>query len=554
MQDKIVKMFFNCIILTVDANDTVAESMGIFQDKILAVGSKKEVSSEINSFIGNATEKIELEEIDLGGACVVPGFIDAHMHPGFYLYLKTQLNLIHVKSYAELREILQNEDERRKSGDSIVGFLLMEDTFTDPAERRFPNRHDLDTMCSDRPVFVMRHDGHICAVNSAALNQLKITKSNVKELITDSGEIRVDSEGNPTGVFTEEATKIALQVISIPETEQLKKACEETSAELASFGITTCGAIVQAGSKGVEGEAGSLVIPLMESFIREGLIAQDFVFYITTDRPKVLKRLKKSFLKLNMGENRFVVKGIKIYADGSFGARTACLFEPFTDSPEGAKGFMVTKKEDLLKLFKETADLGFDIACHAIGDKANRIVVDAFKEIIDPNVTSPVRCRIEHASLITDDVLADASKLGLILACQPAFINSEYTYLERRLGPERIKHAYPFRSIIDAGIVLAGASDAPIESASVLEGIHACVTRRGFVPEQIITIVEALRVFTYNAAYALGQEDVKGSLETGKLADFVVLEQDVSTVPAEKLADIKILATYHRGKRIYPVK
>lgn len=552
MDDLTIQLYHNCTILTVDKNNTIAEAMGIFKDKILAVGSKEKVNSEIDSFIENSTGKIELKEIDLGGACVVPGFIDAHMHPGFYLYLKTQLNLIHVKSYAELGEILQIEDARRKPGDSIVGFLLMEDTFTDPVERRFPDRHDLDGMCSDRPVFVMRHDGHICAVNSAALNQLKISKSNVKELITDSGEIRVDAEGNPTGVFTEEATKIALQVISIPDTDQLRNACVETSTELASFGITTCGAIVQAGSKGVEGEAGSLVIPLMESFIREGLVSQDFVFYITTDRPKVLKRLKKSFLKLDQGENRFVVKGIKIYADGSFGARTACLFEPFTDSPKGEKGFMVTKKDELFQLFNETYDLGFDIACHAIGDQANRIVVDVFKEIIDPNIISPVRCRIEHASIITDDVLADASKLGIILACQPAFINSEYTYLERRLGPKRIKHAYPFRSIIDAGIVLAGASDAPIESASVLEGIHACVTRRGLVPEQIIPIAEALRVFTYNAAYALGQEDIKGSLEPGKLADFVILDQNIQTVAANQITDIKIVATYHRGKQIYP--
>ncbi|NVM28011.1 MAG: amidohydrolase family protein [Candidatus Helarchaeota archaeon] len=122
------------------------------------------------------------------------------------------------------------------------------------------------------------------------------------------------------------------------------------------------------------------------------------------------------------------------------------------------------------------------------------------------------------------------------------------------MGPERIKHAYPFRSILDAGIILAGASDAPIESASVLEGFHACVTRKGLVPEQIITIAEALRMFTYNAAYALGQEDIKGSLETGKLADFVILDQNIQTVPANKITDIKIVATYHRGKQIYPIK
>ncbi len=551
MDEYTILLFHHCTILTMDKNDNVAEAMGIFGNKIAAIGTYKAVSSEINSFIANSKENLKLKKVDLGSACVVPGFIDAHMHPGFCMYLKTQLNLIHIKSYAELRETLINEDKCRKPGESIVGFLLMEDIFTNPAERRFPNRYDLDKMCSTRPVLVMRHDGHICAVNTVALNRLKIDKTTVKDLITPSGEIRVDSEGNPTGVFTEEATKLALDVISLPETDQLKKACEETSIELASFGLTTCGGIVQAGDKGVEGKAGSLVLPLIETFIQEGIIRQDYVFYITTDRPKVLKHLKKSFAKLDKGENRFVVRGIKIYADGSFGARTACLFEPFTDSAEGASGFMVTNKEELFQLFKETRDLGFDIACHAIGDKANRIVVDVYKQLIDPKVNNPTRCRIEHASIITEDTLVDASQIGLILACQPAFLNSEYTYLERRLGAERIHHTYPFRSIIDTGIILAGASDAPIESANVLAAIRACVTRNGLAPEQAITVTEALRMFTYNSAYALGQENIKGSLETGKLADFVILERDLRIVPVEKLVDVKILATYHRGKEIY---
>ena len=252
---------------------------------------------------------------------------------------------------------------------------------------------------------------------------------------------------------------------------------------------------------------------------------------------------------------RYTIGGLKLWADGSFGASTAYMFEPFTDSPEGKTGFMIIKKDKLYELFNETYKLGFPIACHAIGDRANRIVVDVFRDVINENKKNEsLRCRIEHASLVNEKTLADAADLRLIFVCQPSFINSEYTWLEKRLGPKRVKYVYPFRSIIDSGIILAGASDAPIESANVLEAFHACVTRNGFVPEQSISISEALRMFTYNAAYALGQENIKGSLEKGKLADFVILDHNIMTHPIDKFTELKIIATYHRGKQIFPLE
>ncbi len=556
MADFIITLFKNCEILTMNPKNPEAEAMAMFQGKILAVGSLKEVKDEIKRFIkdfNSSEDSISVFEEDLNGKCMVPGFIDAHLHPGFYIYKKTQLDLANVRSYSELGQLLQAEVKRRGMREVIAGFDLIEDLFDNPEERRFPNKEDLDRFCPENPCFVMRHDGHICAVNSASLQLLNLNASNVKERTPESGEIRVDLKGNPTGIFTEEATGIALELVPIPENEQLMEACKETTAELASFGITTCGAIVQAGDIGVEGKAGALVIPLLESFIRAGLIKQDYVFYITTDRPKVLKRYKKLFHKLSESENRFVVGGIKIYGDGSFGASTAYMFEPFSDSTVKAQGFMLYNREELLKWFKETYELGFHIACHAIGDKTNRIIVDLYQELINENHLAAKYCRIEHASILTQDTIEDAAKLGIIMVCQPAFINSEYKWLERRLGAERIKRTYPFRSIIDAGVLLAGASDAPIESASVMEAIQVCVTRKAFVPEQAITVPEALRMFTYNAAYALGQENIKGSLEEGKLADFVILAQNPNTVSNTNLENIKILATYHRGTLIYSV-
>jgi len=243
--------------------------------------------------------------------------------------------------------------------------------------------------------------------------------------------------------------------------------------------------------------------------------------------------------------------GLKVYADGSFGAFTACMNEPYADVVDGEKGFMVRSKPELVRLFKEADDLGFQIICHAIGDKANRIVVHAFKDALVSGEIHHQRNRIEHASMLTSDVLVDAAKLGLVFVCQPSFIISERDWLERRLGPERIKYTYPFKFIIDAGIVLAGATDAPVESPSILKAIEACVTRCGLAPEQAITVNEALKMFTINAAYAIHQENLKGSLEKGKNADFLVLDNDLLSVKPGKIHEIQILATFKKGEMLY---
>ncbi|MFB0561474.1 MAG: amidohydrolase [Candidatus Lokiarchaeia archaeon] len=554
-----IYLFYNCTILTMDSNDSEASAMAIFQDKILAVGSEKEVRNYIAEFRGRnrleSGEKFSLREIDLNGACIVPGFIDAHMHPGIYIFYKTQLGLSGVKGYDDLKKVLG--EEARKCGEEqwVVGFDLMEDTFEKPEERRFPNRYDLDEISSEHPVLVLRHDGHICAVNSLALKMIGIDKSNVAEKALEAGEIRVDENGEPTGVFTEAATAIPLEFMPLPDFQRFLDASRAFSQELASYGITTCGGVVQLGEEGPAGKAGTFEIPLIQTLIKEGLIEQDFVFYVITTQPGELKNVQKSFQELSGEEGRFQVGGIKRFADGTFGAFTAAMFESFSDSPEQSKGFFMTDEESLFKILKETQKLGYQILIHAIGDRANRWVVDLYKRLIKTAKSKskePVRLRIEHASLLTPDIIRDAAELGLVLVCQPMFIDSEYTWLEKRLGPERIKNVYPFRSIIDAGIILAGASDSPVESAKVIKALQVCVTRNEFVPEQAITITEALRLFTSNAAYALGQEKIKGSLEEGKLADFVILERNPKSVPSNQIAEIKILATYHRGQKIYP--
>ncbi|MBN2151837.1 MAG: amidohydrolase [Candidatus Lokiarchaeota archaeon] len=548
-----IALFHHCTILTFDKAESVADAMAVRDGKILAVGTADRVRHAIEAITGQngPGDRPRLVEMDAGGACIVPGFIDTHLHPGVYIYFKTQLDMSGARSYRDLEQLIQMDSSARAPDEWILGKDIMEDLFHAPEERHFPTRVELDRASPTRPVVVLRHDGHICAVNSLALDALGINKESVEARGVAGGEIRVDGAGEPTGVFTETATAIPLERVPIPGMDRLKAATGLFSRELASFGITTFGGIVQLGAEGIAGQVGAVELPLLELTIQENLIVQDMVLYLVTSKPRQLKRTDAKFKKMDAGGGRFVVGGIKLYADGSYGARTAAMFEPYSDSASGESGFMVKDAESLLGIFKETHELGYQVAIHAIGDKANRTVVDLFGRLLASS-DKPHRHRVEHASTLDAGMIADAARLGLTFCCQPAFIDSEFTWLEARLGPRRIKKAYPFKSIVDAGVVLAGASDAPIESASVLKAIQACVTRRGLVPEERIPVMAALRMFTINAAHAIGQEDVKGSIEPGKAADIVLLGRDPRAVPASELGAIHVLATYHRGVKIYP--
>jgi predicted amidohydrolase YtcJ len=533
-----------------DNQGTVAEAMAVAGETIIVVGTMDHVRERIQD-LGIASD-VEVNEEDLEGKCIVPGFVDVHMHPGLYIYYLTQLDLSNVKSYADLTSAFIQEDKNRENPDEwILGTDLMEDLFTDPAERYFPTRVELDTMVSTRPIIVIRHDGHICATNSIALEIMHINKETLSQFQSPTGQLRVDANGEPTGVFTETATAYPLERVSMPSMDRLKEAARKFSRLLASYGITTIGGVFQISAEGIAGAAGAAEMPLMEIVIKEQIIAQDIVFYIVTSKPKQLIRAAKNLQKASGGSDRYVVGGIKIYSDGSFGARTAAMLEPYTDSASGEIGFMVRDKETILGLVKETGELGYQAIIHAIGDKANRVVVDMYKELPAGEARAR-RHRIEHASTLTPDTLADIADAGVVIATQPAFINSEYTWLENRLGPERVKLTYAFKSILDAGIVLAGASDAPVESANVMKAMQACITRHDLVREETITPEQALRVFTWNAAYAIRQENKKGSIEEGKLASFVILDQDPRIVDSSIIETISVVATYHHGKKIYP--
>jgi predicted amidohydrolase YtcJ len=244
------------------------------------------------------------------------------------------------------------------------------------------------------------------------------------------------------------------------------------------------------------------------------------------------------------------VGGFKIFADGTFGSCTACMRDPFSDRP-GERGFMTLADGEILERMRAADAAGLQVCVHAIGDAAVERCVTLYEELLAERPRRGHRHRIEHASLIPPEVIPRIARLGLCVSTQPLFLHSEKAWLGRRLGPERSRHVYPLRALVDAGVVVGGASDAPVESTDVLHAIACCVTREGFEPAQSLTPLEALRLFTRDAAYLQFEEGEKGTLAAGKRADLAVLSQDPLAVPADRIHQIRVLRTVASGQTVY---
>jgi predicted amidohydrolase YtcJ len=245
------------------------------------------------------------------------------------------------------------------------------------------------------------------------------------------------------------------------------------------------------------------------------------------------------------------VAGYKIFSDGTLGSCTACMAEPFSDHPDRS-GFMMLEEDEIYRRMLAGHVAGFQICVHAIGDRANRRCIQLYERLLSEHPRADHRHRIEHASLLDSDAVAAIARLGLVVSTQPLFIHSEKGWLHRRLGAERARNVYPFRALVDAGVTLAGASDAPVESTDVLHAIQCCVTREGFEEHQALSADQALRMFTCDAAYAQHEEHEKGSIAPGKRADLVVLSANPSEVDPREIRKIRVEQTRVNGLEIFP--
>ena len=522
-------------ILTLDSVEPSAEAIATVGDRIVALGTADACTAALR-----AAGARDVERVDLRGRALLPGFIDTHLHPIAMVYFDLNADLRGARSIADVQDAVRAAAARSGPDDWVVGLQLEDESL---AERRLPTRHELDAACRDRPVVLMEHDGHSAVGNSRALAAAGLDATTPDPV---DGRIARDGDGAPTGPCFESAARRLVGAVPGPSLERMRVTARDTFARLVACGITSAGVILQTDDEGPAGAAGSLESIAMQLLLEEASFAPYSILVGKTVEAAVA--LRATPLHDPAAGRR--VGGFKIFADGTFGSCTACMREPFSDRP-GERGFMTLRDDEILERMRTADAAGLQICVHAIGDAAVERCVSLFEKLLAGTGRCDHRHRIEHASLVPPEVVPRIARLGLCVSTQPLFIHSEKGWLHRRLGAERARHAYPLRSLVDAGIVVGGASDAPVESTDVIHAIACAVTREGFEPEQGLTPLEAVRLFTRDAAHLQFEEDEKGRLAPGMRADLVIASASPLDVAPDRIRDVRVLRTVVAGRTVF---
>ncbi len=511
----------NANVLTMNPSEPYAEAIAVKDEKIVAVGTNK----QIQPWIGKQTKVMNLE-----GKMVVPGFIDTHVHMiGFERFL-TRVNLRGVNSIGETQQLLRKQVKKTKEGNWIFGRGWDQERFR---EKRYPTRWDLDEVTPNNPVIFTRVCGHICVVNSKALELAGITRDTVAP---SGGQIDKDPKTRePTGILRENATDLVWNVVPEQGEEELTEMCALACLRAVEAGLTSVHWLGHSPSE----------IRILQGLRAKGELPLRVYLVIPVE---FLDSLVDAGLVTGFGDHIAKIGSIKILADGSLGARTAALNQPYADD-QSTKGMMLYSQRSLNKLVLKAHRAGFQLAIHAVGDRTTDVVLKAYEKALKESPAEDRRHRIEHASVLSKNLIQRMKKLGIIASVQPHFIVSDF-WVEKRLGRARARWTYPFKTLIRQGVLVTGGSDCPVEPISPLLGICAAVSREKF-PQEKITVEEALRIYTVNAAYASFEEKIKGSIEAGKLADLVVLSDDLRKIEPNKIRDVKVEMTIVGGRIVY---
>jgi predicted amidohydrolase YtcJ len=514
---------------TLDAGSTVAEAVVVRDGRIAFVGP----AADVNPAPGEET-------LDLGGRAVLPGLVDAHGHLMHLARGRLAFDARGLGSEEEVARRVGERAARRPRGEWITGRNWDQNLWPD---RRFPSRASLDRAAPDHPVALVRIDGHATWANSAALAAAGIERGTADP---PGGLIARDAHGEPTGLLIDTAQRLLQGVEPRPSDAQFDRAVRECIADCLAVGLT---GIHEMGAE-LYALASYRRLAERGDFPFRNYVAVAARSASTWDHYR--QRGPETF-----GGGRIVVGALKLLADGALGSRGAALHEPYCDDP-GNTGLVLVPGEEVERLTLEAGALGFQVCVHAIGDRANTLVLDAYERALSRAPRPDHRLRVEHAQILTDADVPRFRHLGVLPSMQATHCTSDMAWAGERLGPERLRGAYAWRSLLSTGVVIAGGSDFPVESPNPFHGIHAAVTRRprdgddpGWQPEQRMTREEAVRSFTSWNAFAARQDAELGTLQVGKRADLAVLSEDVFTCPAERIPDIRPVLTLLDGEVVF---
>ena len=521
-------VLLNGKIWTVDARHPRAEAVAAVGARIVAVGT----AAEVRKWVGPATKVV-----DLAGKLVVPGFNDAHVH-----FLTGGEHLADVK----LRDAPSETEFRARIGDFAARlpkgrWITGGDWDHQNWGGELPSKEWIDRVTPDHPVWINRLDGHMSLANSKAMAAAKITKETVE---VAGGTIVRNAAGEPTGIFKDNAKGLVDRAVPRPSAEMYDRALNAAMEYVAARGVTS-----------VDHMGSWADLAVFERAANQGRLHTRIYAAVPLAS---WERLQKAVAEKGRGNDTLRIGAVKGFVDGSLGSHTAAFLAPFTDAPKDT-GLLVNTPEDLYRWTAGATKAGLQVAVHAIGDRAIRLQLDIFERVEREQHPADPRFRIEHAQHIAPADIPRFAALGVIASMQPYHAIDDGRWAEKLIGPERIQTTYAFRSLLDAKARLAFGSDWFVAPPTPLEGIYAAVTRQtlddknpgGWVPRQKIAVEEALRAYTADAAYAQFAEKRKGTIEKGKLADFVMLDRDLTRIPPAEIRNVAVRMTVVGGQVVF---
>jgi predicted amidohydrolase YtcJ len=501
-------------IVTMNPKQPCAEAVAVKAGNIIRVGSNERVQK----CIGEKTKVIRLN-----GKTVLPGLIDTHIHICDYGRLLLWLDLEGADSIQQIQTLLSQRAKQSVKGKWIVGRGWDQKLLK---EKRLPTRLDLDAVSPQNPVVLYHESGQMCIVNSKALRLAKVNQQN------QSGIDKDEETGEPTGVLHDDTTNLVWRAIPQPSEDELYEASISALKKAAAAGLTSVHWIVLS----------EIEITIIKRLVASGKLLLRVYLIVPMN---LLAEALLNFKSLESGY--FKLGGAVIFADGYLASRTAALSKPYSDSPH-EKGKLLCSEAEMLRLVEKIEQAGLQVVIHAVGDEA----ISAALNVLEKAKTKSMRPRLEQAAVLNKQLIGRIRKLGGVVSVQPCVVASEFAVwsAEEHLGERRARWLFPLKTLVDCGVKVAAGSDCPMEPLNPMLGVQSAATREAYSEERV-SVEEALRCYTVDAAYAGFEEKLKGSIDEGKLADFTVVKKDPQTTSVEKIKDVKIEFSIVNGKILH---